>query len=274
MRTPRAWLALAGLAAFTAAPTGVRAAEEKPRAGGVAKTSGSTATRSDPRVAALLAAADDAYAHRDEPGRLDEVKTKLEEAEKLAPGDFEVLWRLSRLYFWLSDDPKKGDDEKSELGKIGWRYGDQAAQVDPDRPEGHYFAAVSMGNYALALGVISALRQGIEGKFKDRLKAAERIDAAYGEGGIQNAWGRFYFKLPWPKYDAKKSETYLKRAIEANPKNVRARVFLADLYLKEDKKKDAKRLLEEAVALQPGAYDAPEERRSRAQAQSMLSRLQ
>ncbi len=209
----------------------------------------------------LLAQVDDDYRHRDEPGRIDDMKAQLAAAEKEAPNDYGVLWRQARLYFWLSDDPSIPDREKSTLGKRAWEYGDRAAAVNPKGVEGWYFAAVGMGNYSLGIGILSALAQGIEGKYKERLGKAEAIDPTFYDGGIQNAWGRFWFKLPWPKYDAEKSERALLQALKMNPQNVRARVYLADLYRKEHHPKEAKAQLEKALAHPPGAYDAPEERR-------------
>ncbi|BDG01567.1 tetratricopeptide repeat protein [Anaeromyxobacter oryzae] len=219
------------------------------------------AARQDAGAGALLKEADAAYERRDQPGAIEEIRTKLEAAEQRAPGDYEVLWRLARLYFWLSDDPALPNDAKSKLGKKGWEYGDKAIAANPNRVEGYHFAAAGMGNYSLGIGIFSALRQGIEGKFKDRLSKAERIDPNFQNGSIQTAWGRFWFKLPWPKYDARKSEQALLAALKKNPDNVRARVYLADLYEKEGEKKAARAQLERAASGEPGRYDAPEERR-------------
>jgi tetratricopeptide (TPR) repeat protein len=224
-----------------------------------------------PDVARLLAEADRAYADRDAPGQLDAVKERLDEAEKLAPDDYDVLWRQARLYFWISDDPNIRDEEKSKLGKKAWTYGDRASAANPNRVEGWNYAASGAGNYSLGIGILSALAQGIEGKFKDRLKKAETIDPDFEHGAIQNAWGRFYFKLPWPKYDAQKSEHYLLEALRRNPANVRARVYLADLYEKEDHAKEARAQLEKAVASPPDRYDPPEERRYQAVARARLA---
>ncbi len=240
------------------------------------------ATDSTPRAAApdaarnepgaVFAEVDDDYRNRDEPGRVDDMRAKLDAAEKGAPGDYGVLWRQARLYFWLSDDPAIPDSEKSKLGRRAWEYGDRAAAANPKGVEGWYFAATGMGNYSLGIGILRALGQGIEGKFKDRLKKAEAADPSFFDGGIPNAWGRFYYKLPWPKYDAAKSERYLLDALRRNPDNVRARVYLADLYRKEGHKKEAREQLEKALAHPAGAYDAPEERRMQAVARAQLER--
>ncbi len=221
----------------------------------------------------LLARADAAYRVRDEPGKLEEVRSSLAAAEKVAPNDYGVLWRLARLDFWLSDDPSLANERKSEIGKRAWELGDRASAVNPKGVEGWFFAAGGMGNYSLGIGVVKALAQGIEGKFKDRLSAAEKIDATFMSGAIENAWGRFYYKLPWPKYDGAQSERHLRKALKQNPHNVRARVYMAELYQKEDHPKEARKLLEEAVAARPGQYDPPEERRSQELARAALARL-
>jgi hypothetical protein len=228
--------------------------------------------RTAPEEPSRFAEADAAYAHRDEPAALERLRTALAAAEQAGPVDYELSWRLARLYSWLSDDPAIQDAEKSKLGKIGWDHAEKAIALDPARVEGWHYAAVNMGQYSLGIGILRALSQGIEGKFKDRLSHAEKIDPGYSGGAIPTAWGRFWFKLPWPKYDGKKSEAALKQALLVNPDNVRARVYLADLYEKEDEGAKARVELERAAAGEPGRYDAPEERRYQAVARQRLAR--
>ncbi len=221
----------------------------------------------------LLSRVDEAWKRRDEPGRLDEARSLLKAAEKASPSDYGVLWRQAQLYFWLSDDPSLGNEERSRLGKMAWEYGDRASTVNPKGVEGWFFAAVGMGNYSLGIGILKALGQGIEGKFRQRLTRAERIAPNFYGGGIWNAWGRFFFKLPWPKFDARKSEQMLQRGLQANPDNVRGRVFLAELYEKQGRTNEARGLLEQAIAHRPGSYDVPEERRSQKRARELLAEL-
>lgn len=219
----------------------------------------------------LLGRADTAYRARATPGKLDEVRETLAAAEKVAPDDFEVLWRVARLDFWLSDDPALGEREKSRLGKRAWEYAERAIQANPKRVEGWHYAAAGMGNYALGIGVISALRQGIEKKFKDRLSRAEQIAPDFEGGAIQTAWGRFWMKLPWPKRDAKKAERAFRAALAKNANNVRAHVYLAELYREEGKAGKAQDELQKAAAGAPGRYDEAEERRYQDVARRMLA---
>lgn len=212
-------------------------------------------------VGALLQEADGLYARRDAPGVLAELRARLAEAEKAAPEDYEVLWRLARLHFWIADDPGLKSEDKSREGKKAWDYGDRATRADPARVEGWHYASAGVGNYALGIGVLTALRQGIEGKFKDRLSRAEAIDPGFERGAIYTAWGRFWQELPWPKYAPERSRKALETALSKNADNVRAHVYLADLFAKEGQLERAQAELQRALAGAPGRYDAPEERR-------------
>jgi hypothetical protein len=80
--------------------------------------------------------------------------------------------------------------------------------------------------------------------------------------------------LPWPKYDAKKSEAAYKRALELNPYNLRARVYWAELMLEEDDPQSALRLLDEVEKATVGHYDAPEERRAKLLGQMLRPKVQ
>ena len=239
----------------------------------VAQLQGEAGPADAPRqeVSALLEKADQAYARRDHPGALDGVQAALDEAARIAPGDYDVLWRQARLAFWRADDPSLDKKAKSQVGKLSWDLGERAIKANPDRVEGWNYAAAGMGNYALGIGVFTALRQGIEGKFKDRISHAEKIDPSFERGAIQTAWGRFYYELPWPKYDPRKSEAALLTALQKNPQNVRAHVYLAELLKKEDRGAEAQAQLQAAVTGAPGRYDAPEERRWQEVAKRLLA---
>jgi tetratricopeptide (TPR) repeat protein len=223
---------------------------------------------------ALLAELDAAYARRDAPGEMDGMARMLEDAEKRWPGDYEVHWRIARHHFWLADDPTLDKREKSRLGRIAWEYGDRAAAVNPDRVEGWHFAAAGVGNHALGMGVLAALRQGIEGSFRERLSRAEQLDPGFQDGAIPTAWGRFWYELPWPKYSARRSRAALEEALRQNPDNVRARVYLAELNLKEGDRARAREELENALTKPPGRYDAPEERRWQMVARGILAAVE
>ncbi|MDB4980060.1 MAG: Tetratricopeptide 2 repeat protein [Myxococcales bacterium] len=223
-------------------------------------------------VSQLVARIDQLHRRRDDRVAFAEEQTLVQTTLARAPQDFGVLWRAARYYFWLSDDPGLSKEDRSRFGKDGWDIAERAIVANPNHVAGYYWAAVCMGNYALGLGVMKALSQGMEGKFRDRLSRAEKLDGRIEFGAIEVAWGRFFDKLPWPKRDRDAAEQHFRRAIALNGANLRARVYLASSYLDQDRPADAKRLLDEVVAAPAaGRYDGPEERRCKAIAVGLMT---
>jgi tetratricopeptide (TPR) repeat protein len=212
---------------------------------------------------AQLARIDELHQRRDERAAWTEEQQLVHATLARAPNDYGVLWRAARVFFWLSDDPYVTNDQRSKWGQQGWDLAERAIAVNPNDVAGHYWATVCMGNYALGLGVMKALAKGMEGKFKTRLKRAGELNPQYQHGSIDVAWGRFYDKLPWPKRDRQKAQEHFRTALQAHPYNLRAKVFLAVSLMDDDHPADAKRLLDEVAAAQPGKYDPPEERRAK-----------
>ena len=68
----------------------------------------------------------------------------------------------------------RGEGAAVTLGKDGWDLAERAIVVNPNDVAGYYWAAFCMGNYALGLGVVKALSQGMEAKFRERLTARRR----------------------------------------------------------------------------------------------------
>lgn len=226
-----------------------------------------------PELPASLAHLDELHRKRDDRAAWNEQQRLVQSLIARAPGDYGVLWRAARFYFWASDDPSIPKDQRSRWGKDGWDLAERAIAANPNDVAGYYWAALCMGNYAMGLGVVKALSQGMEGKFRDRLGRAQALNPGYEASSAETAWGRFYDKLPWPKRDRKKAEAHFRRAIELNPYALRARVYLANSYLDSDRAPEAKRVLDEVNAAIPGHYDPPEERRAKAMAAGVMPEL-
>jgi hypothetical protein len=224
-------------------------------------------------LGALLAEIDANWAIRDQPGKMDLDLALLQKAEKLAPGDYEVIWRFARHYYWLADDPSISGDEKARLGKLTWEWSDRATQANPARVEGWFYGSAGVGMYSIGISIIKALLDGMESKYLDRLKKSQAADPAYYGHGGDVSWGRYWYELPWPKYDGEKSELAFRKALRSSPTNLRAKVYLAELYLKEDHPVEAKKLLDAVLAAKVGAYDPPEERRAQGLARAALAQI-
>jgi hypothetical protein len=226
-----------------------------------------------PPLAELLSRLDDLHARRDEPGVEREARRLADAAVARAPSDYGVLWRAARVLFTDSDEPARSADERSRLGKQAYDLAERAIAANPSDVAGHYWAALSIGNYAEGMGVLRALANGIEGKFKRPLERATALDVRYDHGSIPVVWAAYYLELPWPKRDRAKASRELERALTINPANLRARFYQARIAADEDHLAEAKALLSQIAAAPVGRYDPPEERRVKDEATALATKL-
>jgi hypothetical protein len=206
---------------------------------GVAGLGGAATGELSERIDALYARRGDAQADR-------ELAALVGEALAAQPGDYEVLWRAARQRFWLADGAS--GERKRELARESWDLAERARALSPQRVEGHYYAALGLGTYSQAIGVLRALAQGLEGKFNARLDEAIRIDENFEAGGPRTAKCRYWFELPWPKRNLAKSRAECEKVVAAHPENLRAWLYLAETLLDAGEPAQAKRALDRVLS--------------------------
>jgi hypothetical protein len=198
------------------------------------------------------------HAQRHQPERMKELEALTADALKTYPGDGGILWRAARLWSWQCDGARGA--MKRSLGKASWDHGERAVQAAPQAVASHYYAALGLGCYAQAIGVLQALMQGLEGRFNERLDQALKMNPSYENAGPLIAKGRYYFELPWPKQDLRRSAELLGKAAKAQPEALRAYLYLAETQLRERQPRRARETLERVF--QGGEeYDVAEARR-------------
>jgi hypothetical protein len=210
------------------------------------------------------------YGTRDQSASLKEMFALTEAQLAKDPNDYEARWRLAQLYCWQANGMTDGTDLKANFGKKCWDEGEKAVALNAADVKGQYWATVGMGLYSEGLGILSALSQGIEGKFKNRVKLAIAADKDYLDGGPTMLFGRFYWKLPWPKRDVDESIKLLRATLDAHPKNLRAKIYLADSLHTDGKEAEAKALVQAALDA-PLGWDQPDDRRNHEQAKKWLA---
>lgn len=212
------------------------------------------------------------YAQRHVPESYKELQAAIADALKSHPTDYDVLWRAARLKYWQADGASN-NDAKRQYGKEGWALAERAVKQKPDGLEGHYYAAINIGSYSQAVGILKALGEGLEGKFNDHLDRAIRADPGYDNAGPLIAKGRYYFELPWPKRDLRKSAAFLQRAIKQQPLALRAYLYLAETQLRDGDEKKAKDSIDKVFAGSE-AYDIAEARRVKQMAKPVKSKIE
>ena len=221
-----------------------------------------------------MATWDDLWKRRDSPEAIQELERITQDHLAQDPNGFETTRRQAALVAWEAEGEPDGSESKAAKGKIAWEAGDKAIQANPGDVRGHYFSGIGVGLYSEGVGILTALSQGLEGKFRERLLAALRIDKDFLDGAPQVVWGRYFYKLPWPKRDPEESIRVLRVAVRTHPRNWRAKFYLAEsLYLNQlEGQQDEAHALVQQILDAPGGRDPPEEKRVKEMARKWKSR--
>jgi tetratricopeptide (TPR) repeat protein len=124
---------------------------------------------------------------------------KYQKAEKLAPGNWEVLWRISRCYIDIGEHLPTGTDaqKQAQLAKYqdALNYANKAIKAGPDKTVNYLRRAIANGRIALFRGIFTAI--GLVNEVREDLEKAIKL----GNGGteIQSichyVLGRTHFKV-------------------------------------------------------------------------------
>jgi tetratricopeptide (TPR) repeat protein len=214
---------------------------------------------------------DELWKTRDDPASIKATNEAITDALTVNAQSYDILWRAARFRWWTADGMPP-DAKRKVTAKAAWEYADRALRAKSDGFEGHYYKALSIGAYSQAIGILTALSEGVEGQFNEHLDLAIKQNGCYDRAGPYRAKGRYYFELPWPKRDLDKSKDMLDKAVKCAPEALRTQYFLADTLLKDGDKKKAKEAIDKAINGDI-AFDPPEGRRVKAWAKPLAEKI-
>jgi tetratricopeptide (TPR) repeat protein len=186
------------------------------------------------------------------------------------PRDFEAAWKLAMSCYWLGGHVA-ADDRRKQYER-GMDAAMKAIEMQPNRPEGHFWLAADMGAMAEGFG----LRAGIKYRspIKEELEKVLTIDAGYQQGSADRALGRWYLRVPRLLGGSKdKSVEHLKRSLTYAPESSATHYFLAETYLEMDKKDDARRELQAVLAAPLHPDWTPEDHEFKQKAAELLKKI-
>lgn len=223
-----------------------------------------------PAANPIVAKLNELQPKRDDPATLKEMDALVAQGLKESPS-LEMLIAAARHKNWHADGALDGSVKK-QLAKEAWDLAEKAVALKADSAEANWNAARAIGSYSQGAGILTALAQGLEGKYNTRLDYAIQHIPDFDFSGPLVAKGRYYFELPWPKRDLRKSVELFRKVIQKHPMNLRAYYYLAETLLKDGKAKLAKQELEKALNGSVD-YDPPEGRRIKAWAKVLAVQI-
>ncbi len=178
------------------------------------------------------------------------------------PGNWEILWRLSRTYTDIAEHMPTSTDEQEEKQLATYEtavdYANQAVEAAPDKSVTYLRRAIANGRIALFKGVFSV------GEVVDQVRDDAEKAIKLGNGGnevqgvahyvlarthdkISDKWSvaRAALGLGWADYDS--AMVHYAKAVKLYPNFMMIYIDYAKAYMEEDEWEKAKEMLNNAI---------------------------
>jgi tetratricopeptide (TPR) repeat protein len=207
---------------------------------------------------------------------------KLLQADKLAPHEYEVLWRISRSYVDIGEHLPGVTDQEKE-GQLAYyqkafEYADQAVKANPNGSMGYLRRAIANGRVALFKGIWAAI--DLVKQVKADCEKAASLDAKNASAYYilarthaklceKSKFVRWPLGLSWANRD--EAAALFEKAIALRPGFMMYRIDAAKNYLELDEVQKAKDQLVKITTLSKEDEDDDAVRK---EAKDMLVKLQ
>jgi len=174
--------------------------------------------------------------------------TILRQAHAADYGNYEAAWKLARAAFFVGDRTDN-DTERDDMFREGTLAGKAAVQLQPNKPEGHFWLGANYGGTA-AHSTLSNLSsfQDIKGE----MEAVLKLDESYQGYSAYLGLGRLYLQAPKVLGgDVGKAIDYLEKGLKLNPNNTVMRFHLAEAYEANNRDAEARKEIETIIATTP-----------------------
>lgn len=197
----------------------------------------------------LIAQADELYLGMKDMATAEKARDLYMKARDIAENKYEPFWKLSRIFYYIGDNVES-NKEKKIIFSQGIYYAERAVELEPEKPDAHYWLGVNYGVYGEARGVLKSLF--LVDDIKREMNKVIELDRSYEEGGPDRVLGRMYFKLPGFAGGSKdKSVEHFLKSLEYGPNDPLTRYYLADTYLAQKEVEKARTELEFILDMEP-----------------------
>ncbi len=195
----------------------------------------------------LIAQGDKLYAEMKDMATAQEARAKYQEAATKA-GSYEAFWKLARVLYYIGDNTES-KKEKKIIFSQGVYFAKRAVEMEPEKPDGHYWLGVNYGVFGETKGVLKSL--SLVKPIKEAMNKVIELDRGYEDGGPDRVLGRVYFKVPGIAGGSKKkSLEHLLKSKELGPNDALTRCYLADTFLSLKEVDKAREELEYVLSME------------------------
>lgn len=236
-----------------------------------ASESPATTGGSDAKVATdKIAEAEPLYDGREDMNKARLAVTALRQAHAADYGNYEAAWKLARAAFYVGDRTDN-DTERDAMFKEGTDAGKAAVQLQPNKPDGHFWLGANYGGSAAhsTLSNLSSFRD-----IKGEMEAVLKIDESYQGYSAYLGLGRLYLQAPkMLGGDPAQAVQYLEKGVKFNPTNTLMRYELAAAYQATGRSGEAKKQIETLMSTTPDPKYMAEHKQAVQDAQKLLEKI-
>jgi tetratricopeptide (TPR) repeat protein len=217
-----------------------------------------------------LAEAEPLYEGREDMTKARTAVTALRQAHAADYGNYEAAWKLARAAFYVGDRTDI-ETERDAMFKEGTEAGKAAVQLQPNKPDGHFWLGANYGGSA-AHSTLSSLSsfQDIKGE----MEAVLKLDESYQGYSAYLGLGRLYLQAPkMLGGDPAKAVEYLEKGVKLNPTNTLMRYQLAAAYEAVNRNADAKKQIETLMSTTPDPKYIAEHKQAVEDAKKLLQKI-
>jgi len=232
-----------------------------------ASTGGSDAKMATDKVAE----AEPLYEGREDMTKARLAVTTLRQGHAADYGNYEAAWKLARAAFYVGDRTDN-ETERDTMFKEGTDAGKAAVQLQPNKPDGHFWLGANYGGSAehSTLANLSSFQD-----IKGEMEAVLKLDEAYQGYSVYLGLGRLY--LHAPKIlggDPSKAVEYLEKGVKLNPNNTLMRYELAAAYETVKRNAEAKKQIETLMSTSPDPKYMAEHKQAVEDAKKLLQKIE
>jgi tetratricopeptide (TPR) repeat protein len=234
-----------------------------------------SAPATEDRVAARPAAdaittADQFYAARADLVKVRQGIVALRQGQLENQGDYELAWRLAKFNYYLGAHTSDSS-ERDKAFHDGIAAGKLAVQLQNDKPEGHFWLGANYGGNAK-----NSMLAGLSDidEIKREMETVIKLDEGYQSGSAYLALGQMYLEAPGVMGgDTQKAIQNLEKGLRFGPDNSLLKSNLAAAYIEAHRNEDARKQINELLAMKPPAGYEPEYNEALAEVKKLQEKL-
>jgi tetratricopeptide (TPR) repeat protein len=211
---------------------------------------------------------DNLFKQRDDLDKLRLAIKALSEVRDADNRNYQVEWNYAKYNYFLGKYSPKEDEAESALEQ-GRDAGKIASKVTPEKPDGHFWYAANLGELSKKSPITVGLRSVDD--IKQEMNKVLEIQPDYQGASAYDALGQVELMTRLKGGDAAKAVEYFEKGLQLAPDNTNLKLHLGEAYLAVKRDADARRQLDQLLAMKPNPEYMPEYRECVEKARKLIA---